>query len=244
MSISDSLFTKQTQEYARHIGYEQKRLLFECLKSGDIAGTKEASEQFLANLHSALIPNQAENISIFRELLRYTWVQMCVVAEGGGVPEAESSGFTLPYYFALENAETMHEMIELSQRLSVEYATAIALARKKSEYSPLIQKCCDYIQSHIYENPTTQKLAEAMHFSRSYVSHKFKKELGVSINQFIMQERIHAAERVLGTDMPLSEIAENLGFASQSHFTEVFKKQTGMTPSQYRKQRRKKCPTG
>jgi len=73
-----------------------------------------------------------------------------------------------------------------------------------------------------------------MHFSQSYVSHKFKDEVGMTLEKYIRIKKIEEAKKLLQTNMPLMDIASTLGFASQSHFTDVFKKEIGITPKQFR----------
>jgi AraC family transcriptional regulator len=59
--------------------------------------------------------------------------------------------------------------------------------------------------------------------------------MGVSLHQYVIQRRVeHAKVMLRTTDEPLSQIAAAVGFASQSHFTTVFKRLTGATPKAYR----------
>ena len=72
--------------------------------------------------------------------------------------------------------------------------------------------------------------------SRSYITKKFKKELGFDISSFIMRCKLEEAKSLLTyTNKSLSEISSYLCFSSQSYFQNVFKKKYGMTPLQYRK---------
>ena len=79
------------------------------------------------------------------------------------------------------------------------------------------------------------KMAEEFGISRQHLCSRFKKETGVSVSQYIRQEKIKEAERMLRfSDRAVSEIASVLGFSSQSHFQTIFKKVTGETPLHYR----------
>ncbi len=95
------------------------------------------------------------------------------------------------------------------------------------------------VQKYILTNLTTDlpldKLAEIADTSPQHLSRLFKKECGVTITQYIRTQRIHEAELLIKTtDSPILEIAESLGFSSQNYFCNVFKSETGMTPSQYK----------
>jgi len=95
------------------------------------------------------------------------------------------------------------------------------------------------VQKYILTNLTNElpldKLAEKADTSPQHLSRLFKKECGVTITQYIRTQRIHEAEMLIKTtDSPILEIAESLGFSSQNYFCNVFKAETGMTPSQYK----------
>ena len=60
--------------------------------------------------------------------------------------------------------------------------------------------------------------------------------MGISPGQFILQKKMETATQLLtSTDLPIASIADSLGFGSQFYFSNFFKKQTGMTPSSYRR---------
>ena len=78
-------------------------------------------------------------------------------------------------------------------------------------------------------------LAEICHLSPNYLSSLFKKEVGISISEFIQQLRIDEAKKLLDlTNYSISEIGTFLNFNDQSYFIKTFKKHTGLTPKQYR----------
>ncbi|MFR3252021.1 MAG: helix-turn-helix transcriptional regulator [Eisenbergiella sp.] len=78
-------------------------------------------------------------------------------------------------------------------------------------------------------------MAEAAGYHASHFTALFRQHLGISPGQFILRKKTdRAAELLTATSMPVSAIAEALGFASQFYFSNFFKKQTGMTPSRYR----------
>ena len=83
-------------------------------------------------------------------------------------------------------------------------------------------------------------VAEHIGRSRSYLSGRFKKELGFEIGGFIMRCKLEEAKSLLTySDKSLIEISNYLCFSSQSYFQNVFKKKYGMTPKQYRDQAHK-----
>ena len=80
-----------------------------------------------------------------------------------------------------------------------------------------------------------QELADFVKMNRSYLISVFKNDTGIGPGAYVTKLRIDEARRLLTVSgNSLSSIAEALGFSSQSHFQNVFKKETGETPMQYR----------
>jgi AraC-like DNA-binding protein len=73
--------------------------------------------------------------------------------------------------------------------------------------------------------------------SRSYFSHAFRRSLGRSPHAHIVRLRVDRAMTLMrDSDVPLSEIALAVGFSDQAHFSNTFRRATGMTPTQWRKE--------
>lgn len=92
----------------------------------------------------------------------------------------------------------------------------------------------DYIQSHLAEDLSLEVLASLEGLSVYHFARTFRAEIGASPRQFIINERVNRAKQLLKSSDPISEIAMQVGFANQSHFTRCFKRVTGQTPNQYR----------
>lgn len=92
-----------------------------------------------------------------------------------------------------------------------------------------------FAEHHLDQSVTVQKMAEIAGYHPSHFTKLFQKRLGITPVQFIIRKKTdRAIEQLTDTDLPVSSIAESLGFANQFYFSSFFKKQTGMTPSQYR----------
>jgi two-component system response regulator YesN len=76
--------------------------------------------------------------------------------------------------------------------------------------------------------------AKVVHLSPSYFAGLFKKVTGMAFSHYVTQIRIEEAKRLLLEDRPIQEIAETLGYAERRYFTDVFKKYTQMTPSEFK----------
>ena len=93
----------------------------------------------------------------------------------------------------------------------------------------------NYLLEHLTENLTLEQIANTFHISYYYLSHLFKKNQGQSLNQFRNNKRLEkAVHELLETHEKISEIALNCGFDSVSYFTEMFVKNIGETPTDFR----------
>ena len=99
----------------------------------------------------------------------------------------------------------------------------------------------DKIQSpQIFTLPIS-KIIRLSNYSTSYFSHQFSQTYNIPFKTYITKLKIDYAKILLGSPNPsLSDIAMICGFSSQSHFTQIFKSVTGITPLQYRKSRLEK----
>ncbi|MFE5323219.1 response regulator [Paenibacillus sp. NPDC056579] len=94
----------------------------------------------------------------------------------------------------------------------------------------------DYLDSHFHEDVSLSRLAEQFHFSPQYISKKFKVTYHKTIVTYLTDLKMERAKALLsGTDMPIAEIANQLGYDDENYFSKVFKKHAGMSPFPYRK---------
>ena len=118
--------------------------------------------------------------------------------------------------------------------MCMDYAKRMRNLRKSKISSLHIAVCLDYIYDHLHTHITAEQLAKLTGLNISYLSRLFKKETGQTISNYIRDKKIETAKNMLlYSDFSPSEIASILAFPSQSYFTEVFRKTTGVTPRKY-----------
>ncbi|MNZ89090.1 Arabinose operon regulatory protein [compost metagenome] len=106
---------------------------------------------------------------------------------------------------------------------------------KKNKFSTPINICQNYIFNHIYENISLTHLAELVNMTPKYLSQLFKKEVGITLTEYIQQAKIEEVKNLITfTSYPLTKISNMLNFSDQSYFTKVFKKYVGITPKKYK----------
>lgn len=104
--------------------------------------------------------------------------------------------------------------------------------------SPL-ERAMRYIDRHIGGDLSCSLIAHEVSLNADYLSRIFKRERGMSVSEYIIGERMRvAADLVDKTDLPIGEIASRVGYTNFSHFSEIFKKTEGQSPSAYRTRNR------
>ena len=105
-----------------------------------------------------------------------------------------------------------------------------------SGISSEVYQCMNFIRTHTNESISVDDVAKHVHRSSSYMMKRFKEELDIHIGAFITRCKLEEAKSLLAySKKSLAEISSYLCFSSQSYFQNVFKKQYGITPMQYRK---------
>ncbi|MBE9204892.1 helix-turn-helix transcriptional regulator [Synechocystis salina LEGE 06099] len=98
-----------------------------------------------------------------------------------------------------------------------------------------LQQAIDYIHTYLSRDLSLAELASVVNISPTYFASLFKQEMGISPHQYVIRQRVEKAKLMLSkTDLAIADIALQVGFSSQSHLTQQFKRFTGMTPKQVR----------
>lgn len=106
-----------------------------------------------------------------------------------------------------------------------------------SERDTLADCVLTFIEYNFEKQFTIENLCQMYNTNRTTLMSDFKKVTGKTINEFVIDKRINICKQILAfTNIPIDEIALKYGFSSQSYFTRIFKKKTGLSPTQYRKE--------
>ena len=109
------------------------------------------------------------------------------------------------------------------------------MKEKQPGEKDLARAAQDYIEAHSTERFSLREMAGALYVNGSYLLRTFKRRTGMTPLAYHHQIRCQKAEELLvQTDQTISEIGEAVGFVSSSHFSHVFRKTAGCSPSEYR----------
>ncbi len=115
--------------------------------------------------------------------------------------------------------------------------SAVSSNAKGEAANPTIREIQRFVDTHYHENITTQDVANHIMINPDYFSLYFKKHTGENFTQYLRRYRLEkACDLLKNTDLKISVIAEQISYKSLTHFYELFFKQYGMTPAEYRKQ--------
>lgn len=103
--------------------------------------------------------------------------------------------------------------------------------------TPIIREIVDYIDSHIDEEISVGELCRHFSYSVAYVSAQFSRQMGLPLKQFIVTKKIALAKQLLDEPLSVTQVCERCGFGDYSNFIRTFKKNVGLSPLQWRKER-------
>ncbi|HEX8638696.1 MAG TPA: AraC family transcriptional regulator [Pyrinomonadaceae bacterium] len=129
------------------------------------------------------------------------------------------------------------------------HAFALQIVRRYSRFREInlaqggmapfkLRKALGFIHENLEfkEDLSLDKVASEVGMSYFHFSRTFKQSMGVSPNNYIVARRVELAKKLLAqSDSPIADIALQAGFANQSHFTTMFRRQTGTTPKTFRR---------
>lgn len=154
----------------------------------------------------------------------------------GGLDRAAAFSLSDAY---IQRAELMGDyagLMRLNAQMVEDFTRRVADARCGGGDAPLIRAAREYILLHLDGPITTQDISGAVGMNRTYLCRRFQEEAGMTVNHYIAAVKMDEARRLLEvTKKTSAEIAEVLGYSSQSYFQSVFKKAVGVTPGEYRR---------
>jgi AraC family transcriptional regulator len=172
------------------------------------------------------------------------------------LPELEAAASRFEFLFALQDPLLGQIVTRLAQDFeggfadrilteSLGTALCIRIAQRFVGHLPLptskglsperLQRVRDYVEAHLDEDLSLTILADIACLSPYHFSRSFKQATGVGLHHYVMQRRIERAKTLMRrTNQPLALIAQEAGFADQSHLNSAFRREIGLTPGQFR----------
>lgn len=222
----------------KHNPYEQELREFSSIEDGDIERLKKSLSEDYTGSFGVVADNllrRAKNLGI----VVITLASRAAI-RGGLLPEIAFS-LADSYMQKLEKTDDFTVITYLICQAEFQYTELVHELKKNhkgfniGETNPKIRQCKDYIFSHLHGKIVIYDIANELNINPSYLSEIFRKHEGVTINKFIINEKIKLTKNLLiYSQYSYIEIANYLGFVSQSHLGRHFKNTTGYTLKQFR----------
>ncbi len=99
----------------------------------------------------------------------------------------------------------------------------------------LVNATCDYLRERLATPLSTEQLSKLFNTNEKRLTRAFREVLGVTVSEFVRNERLVSAERMLRTTaLTITQISEELGYSSSANFATAFRAHFGQTPSEFR----------
>ncbi len=213
--------------------YNAEKALLGMVRSGDI-NYQEALQNSVNISAGVQVSGKDPLRQAKTSIIVFTSLVCRAAMEGGLSPEiAYSLGDS--YIQSVEDCRDSGELTAISYAMYRDFIYRVHQVRTGPGISHAVQKCCDYIQLSLNRKVRAADLAALVGYTEYYLTEKFKKETGVSVNAYIRSAKIERAKVLLETtDLPVNEIADRLAFNTPNYFIQTFRETAGMTPARYR----------
>lgn len=216
--------------------YRTETDLMIAVSNGDLSFIEQANDVFLKTSLPAFL--SAEPLRTNKNHTLMLLALITQAADTGRMRPELSRKLQAEYVKTIELCENGQQLALLFEEILETYIREVhRLQLEIFDLSPEVVYCREYIRLHICEELNIQKLASHFNYSAYYFSRKFKKECGITIQEYIKKEKIEKTKQLLlGTSASVNQISDAVGFCSSSYFVRIFKEIVGCTPIQYRRQ--------
>ncbi len=228
------LYIHREEDFSR-ASYESEMERYDSISSGDVESIKKniaAIKQNFLKGKGVLSDNPINNV-------RYHFIISTALVARNCVQKGmnHDAAYTISdiYIQRADKCNSIDKIIDMLEEMQIDFAGRMRELKKQNIISLHIRKCIDYIYDNLHKKLTVKNAAEYLKINYTYLSKLFVRETGRYFKDFVTNARIYAAKNMLlYSEFSTSEISFSLGFSSQSAFTSVFKKETGMTPNKFR----------
>lgn len=198
-------------------------------------GYPKKAKETLEQLSQAITENKRIQLSEIKLLaLKYSTLLFYQIKKWEK-EETEDSNIQNKFNTIL-GIESLQEMIAILQELIEEWSVFMSEEKNQNHYT-LVDKAMQYMDENYHDEALTQqKVAEKIFVSAPYLSNLFKIEKGLNFGEYLLDLRMKKAMELLQHyDAKVYKVAESVGYSNPQYFSVCFKKYTGYTPGEYRK---------
>ncbi len=232
--ITRNMFEERESEI-KHPTYDNEMALYNLIAEGrldEVRAKWESGPKSNDEIRGVLSDNPVHNAMYHHVAMTAIVTRVCI---SKGMPQDFAYKLSDAYIKKADQMQRVDDIQKVQWEMIEAFCEYMVESGVKTAKSKQIMQCVDYIRENIHKSLTVSELAERVALNETYLSKLFKKEMGVSVSEYIRNQKIEEACWLLKyTDKTSIEIATDLSFSSHSYFISVFKKVTGTTPKEYR----------
>lgn len=230
--INDSIQRYKNSEVVATNGYpyEMEKDLIHKVKTGNL----KAAKKTLNDLLGYVLFSEGNSLEVLKSrALELTSLLSRTAIEGGAATDTILK-VNNQFIKSMASVDSLEELCYKLQE-TVEVFTESMFNMKLTKNQDVIREAMQYISVHYMDKLTLEEVADFVHLSASYFSTLFKDMCGSSFKEYLNMIRVEESKRLLtNTEYSVMDIAIATGFSDQNYFTKVFKKFTGLTPTEFR----------
>ena len=220
---------RENPDIARKILDKQDEII-QKVKLGDRAGAREILNEFLGSIFF----ESGMNFEVIKVRIIELIVIISRAAIEAGVGAKELLGLNYSYLTELSKVTDLEELLFKVTRVLENFIAKVSLGKEKKR-KVRGQRMRDFIHQNFTRKITARDVAREAGLSVGRALHLFREETGMALTGYINKMKVdYGKYLLLNSDIQLAELADQLGYYDQSHFTKNFKKYEKITPSHFR----------
>lgn len=224
-------------EDKRHSSMDQEFLFYRAVQNGDLEYVEAnlRAKEFLNNSGKGVLSHDPiRNIKYHFIVTAAMLTRNCAAA---GMSMEQAYRLSDYYILNVDACKSLEEVAQIHSQMVLDFTKRMHDYQNTRTISKPVHNAIECIYANLHRRITVNEIAEAVQLSPSHLSRLFKKEMDISISDYIRGKKIEHAKNLLRySDYSYIEISNYLSFDSQSHFIKVFKEYEGITPRHYRNQ--------
>ncbi len=216
-------------QYEENYPIGNEKMLFELTERGDVNGTMAEANRFFDWMEE----NYGDYvIDVKLKALEFVlWAEHIAYEAGGGVYHFRSRQDYLPSLLELTSMEGIRSwFVE-----KMGNACRNVAVKKEVRSVTAVERAREFIDSHYHKDISLDDVSREVDISPYYFSKIFKEETGKNFVEYVTEIRMNRAKELLtGTDLSMKEICSEIGYADPNYFSRTFKKNTGLTPTEFK----------
>lgn len=237
--LTEQLFLNREYNIS-HPTYDTELNFYNIICEGNLEQLKEIySDQSFFDSDRGVLSDHPVNNARYHLIVTITMVSRFCIEKG--LNEQKAYGLSDVYIRKADRATTIDEIRGIHKKVVYEYANEMVQIKNKEMIPKNLRRALDYIYDNLNERIKISEITDCVGISESQLRRDFQTYLSVTPAEFINEKKIEfARNKLVYTDISYVDLANDLGFASHSHFIKIFKQYTGMTPAEYRNKKYRK----